>query len=139
MWETKVKEMLVKIKCPYNLQPTGKYLRQAEYNVPPGSSQQSQCSATGENHLRLTTASVSSSACQSPLGHLPFSLSSPTLKSIVGHSSQPQGSSSFCPPVLSLHSDKVTFLHQRHFKNSFLAAGSGLQPHQHSKNYITPF
>ena len=30
------KKMAGKIKFPYNLQPIGKYLRQAEYNISPG-------------------------------------------------------------------------------------------------------
>ena len=39
MWETKAEGNKHKIKCPYNLLSFDKYLRQAEYNIPPGSSQ----------------------------------------------------------------------------------------------------
>ena len=35
-WRTKAKENVDKIKSPYNLQPIDKYLRQAEYDIPPG-------------------------------------------------------------------------------------------------------
>lgn len=38
MWETKAEGNVDKIKCPNNLQPIDKYLGQAEYKVPPGSS-----------------------------------------------------------------------------------------------------
>ena len=37
-WETKAEGNVDKTKCPYNQQLIDKYLRQAEYNVPPGSS-----------------------------------------------------------------------------------------------------
>lgn len=36
MWRTKAKRNEDKIKFPYNLQPIDKQLRQAEYNIPPG-------------------------------------------------------------------------------------------------------
>ena len=53
----------------------------------------------------------------------------PTPKYIISPSSQPQGSSSFCPWVLSPGLNKITFLHQRFLKDPFLAVGWGLHPH----------
>ena len=34
--EDKGKSIVDKIKCPYNLWPIDKYLRRAEYDIPPG-------------------------------------------------------------------------------------------------------
>ena len=36
MWKTKAKGNADNIKSPYNLQPIDKYLRSAEYDIPPG-------------------------------------------------------------------------------------------------------
>ena len=36
VWRTKAKGNVYEIKFPYNLQPIDKYLRQAEYDFPPG-------------------------------------------------------------------------------------------------------
>ena len=66
----------------------------------------------------------------------PFSLPSPIPQYIIGHPSQPQGSSSFCPWLLSLSFNKTTNMHQRHLKNSFMVVGSGphsTKLHLHSK------
>ena len=53
---------------------------------------------------------------------------------MISHSSQPQYSS-FCPRVLSPCSNKITFLHQRCLKNSFLAVSSKLPSLQNPMNY----
>lgn len=36
MWRKKAKGNVDKIRFPYNLQSIAKYLRQAEYDIPPG-------------------------------------------------------------------------------------------------------
>ena len=36
MWRTEAKGNVDKMKFLYNLQPVDKYLRQAEYGIPPG-------------------------------------------------------------------------------------------------------
>ena len=53
MWGTKAEENVDKIKCPYELQPIDKDLRQAAYNLPPGSSQLSYVNALLEGKATL--------------------------------------------------------------------------------------
>ena len=130
--------MAGKIKLPYNLQPIGKYLRHIQSRTflqnPPAVLMLMPYER--ENHLCLTTARPqvsweSSLAHPSPSGGLPFDSASPSPWYITGHCAQPS-CSSFCPWFLSPCFKKITFLHQRHCKNSFLAISSK-PPHHHPK------
>ena len=82
----------------------------------------------------------SSLAYKTSFENLPFSLPPPTPKYIISYPSQPRGSSSFCPWVLSPCFNKTTIFHQRHLQNSFLAISSrphSTKPHLCSKTTST--
>ena len=68
MWRTKAKGN--EDKVPYNLQHTDKYLRQAEYNIPPETPNCHNVNALleGKNNLSLTIARPPGS-CESALAY----------------------------------------------------------------------
>ena len=138
MWETKAsRKWKVKLNCLITCSHGQILEANTEYNISPETPYCPNVNVLleGKNKFSLIIVRLSviceSLAYESLFGNFPVGFTSP--QSMV-YNQLPVTTpyNSFCPWVLASCFHKITFLHQRCLKNSFLAISSGThEPHHH--------